>query len=71
MTILICPHFIFYLEKYVNHYLIYVELDELAQNKVLSGDNFLKSSGKKSYKIFKFENNVEKIKMCKIVCFLV
>lgn len=43
------PIFFFYLEKSANHYLNYIELHEVAQNKIdyYAADDFLKFSGKK------------------------
>lgn len=58
---------IFYLEKSVNHYFNYVQVNELIQYKIdyYSGDDFFKSlQWKKFSKIFKFENDIKKVIKC-------
>lgn len=63
------PIFFFYLEKSANHYLNYIELHEVAQNKIdyYAADDFLKFSGKKILQDFQmwklYRKNIKCIKL--------
>lgn len=67
LNILTCPFFS-YIEKTVNYYLNHVELNEVAQNRLLDWRwFFLKSSGKKVLQGFQIWKLYRKHKMCNIM----